>query len=453
MKSNLDNRTLLEQSPIRTLFFKYALPSVITVLFFGFQNLVDGIVVGKALGSDALAGVNIVLPLYSFIMVISLIVGMGSQTLVSLGMGENNVEKSQNAMTTGFYALTVIALILSVVLYAFMEDFVRLLGANDTLVPHALAYLKGLAIFMLPITLCFYSDAMLKGLGHPKTSMVIMSSIVILNILLSIYFVKVLHWGVMGASVATGIAFCIGLGVSALITFNPKQKLSMLKGRFQWKTFGNAFYNGSSEGVSEMSSAVTIFVVNLAVVKLLGADGVAAFTAINYINFTGVLIFLGISDGLIPVLSYNYGAKNYPRVLNIFRFTALVNATIGVVVFVLLQCFGKSVIRLFFSGNENSKVIEIANEGLHIYAFVFLMSGFNVLITSFFTSLGDAKNSVIIAALRGIVFVMVGVSILPKFMGINGVWTSIPLAEGLTLLVSFALFWKVRQRLKNNTTH
>lgn len=179
----------------------------------------------------------------------------------------------------------------------------------------------------------------------------------------------------------------------------------------------------------------------------------AAFTAINYINFTGVLIFLGISDGLIPVLSYNYGAKNYPRVQNIFRFTALVNATIGVVVFVLLQCFGKSVIGLFFSGNENGKVIEIANEGLHIYAFVFLMSGFNVLITSFFTSLGDAKNSVIIAALRGIVFVIIGVSILPKFMGINGIWTSIPLAEGLTLLVSFALFWKVRQRLKNNTTY
>lgn len=438
----------MEQSPVGRVFIKYALPSVITVLFFGAQNLVDGMVVGRVLGSDALAGVNIVLPLYSIIMVVSIIVGVGSQTLVSMAMGEDNASRAQDAMTTGFYALVAIALSSSTLLYICLESFVRLLGATDVLVPYAVAYLRGLVPFTLPIVLCFYSDAMLKATGHPRLSMIIMSSIVVLNIVLSLTFVKLLHWGVMGASLATGVAFCIGLGVSALITFNPRQRLSMLKGRFRWSLFGNAFYNGSSEGGSELSSAVTIFVLNLTVVRLLGADGVAAFTAINYINFTGVLVFLGISDGIIPVLSYNYGARNIPRVLSVLRFTAVVNASLGAGIFLLLQLLGDDSIGLFFSNGDSSRVVEIASEGLRIYSFAFLLSGFNILATSFFTALGDAKSSIIIAVLRGLVFILASVSLLTQFMGINGVWVSIPLAEGLTLLVAIGLFVQVRQRLR-----
>lgn len=441
----------MEQSPVGRVFVKYALPSVITVLFFGAQNLVDGMVVGRVLGSDALAGVNIVLPLYSIIMVVSIIVGVGSQTLVSMAMGEDNASRAQDAMTTGFYALVAIALSSSTLLYICLESLVRLLGATDVLVPYAVAYLRGLVPFTLPIVLCFYSDAMLKATGHPRLSMIIMSSIVVLNTVLSLTFVKLLHWGVMGASLATGVAFCIGLGVSALITFNPRQRLSMLKGRFRWSLFGNAFYNGSSEGVSELSSAVTIFVLNLTVVRLLGADGVAAFTAINYINFTAVLVFLGISDGIIPVLSYNYGAKRYERVLSVLRFTAVVNASLGAGIFLLLQLLGSEAIGLFFTSGDSNRVVQIASEGLRIYSFAFLLSGFNILATSFFTALGDAKSSIIIALLRGLVFILAGVSLLPLLMGINGVWVSIPLAEGLTLLVAIGLFVQVRQRLRQQT--
>ncbi|WP_031388001.1 MATE family efflux transporter [Desulfonatronum thiodismutans] len=446
MKSNLDDKHLLEQAPVSRVFLKYSLPSVVTMVFFGVQTLVDGVVVGNHLGPDALGGINIMMPLYSFIMVLALIVGIGSQTLVSMELGRRNPDKAQDAMSTGFRALVGISLIATVLLLLFAEPLTKLIGADERLLPFSLAYLKGLVPFILPLTLCFYSDAMLKALGHPRFSMLIMSLSVVVNVLLTFCFVIWLGWGNAGASMATGVAFTIGLLLSGCITFNPKQRLSMLKGRFQMPLLRRAVYNGSSEGVSEMAAAVSILIINLTVVRLLGADGVAAFTAINYINFTGILLFLGISDGLIPVLSYNYGAGNHQRVKRLFRFAAAINMSIGIMVFIVLQAFGGHAILLFFDGSE-SPAFQIAVEGLRLFAFVFLINGLNVLIIAYFTALGEAKSSIIISAARGLVFVLVGVTVLPMFMGITGVWTAIPLAELLTLGVALILIQRTHKKL------
>ncbi|UCZ56389.1 MATE family efflux transporter [Desulfurispirillum indicum] len=446
MKSTSDNKHFLEQAPVSRVFLKYALPSIVTMVFFGLQSLVDGIVVGNHLGPDALGGINIILPLFSIIMVLALIVGIGSQTLVSMELGRRNPEKAQDAMSTGFKAMVGISAMATVLLLLFAEPLIRLMGADERLLPFSLAYLTGLTPFILPLSLCFYSDAMLKALGHPRFSMVIMSLTVVINVLLSLYFVIGLDWGTAGASAATGVAFTVGLLISGSITFNPKQRLSMLKGRFRLPLLLRAAYNGSSEGVSEMAAAATILIINLTVVRLLGADGVAAFTAINYINFMGVLLFLGISDGLIPVLSYNYGARNYERVKRFFRFAAVVNMSIGTVVFILLQVFGGHAILLFFDSSE-SQAFQIAAEGLHLFAFVFLANGLNMLIIASFTALGEAKNSLVISVLRGLVFVLIGVTVLPVFFGIHGVWLAIPLAEVLSLGVALLLVRRIYKRL------
>lgn len=160
----------------------------------------------------------------------------------------------------------------------------------------------------------------------------------------------------------------------------------------------------------------------------------------------GVLLFLGISDGLIPVLSYNYGARNYERVKRFFRFAAVVNTSIGTVIFILLQVFGGHAILLFFDSSE-SQAFQIAAEGLHLFAFVFLANGLNMLIIASFTALGEAKNSLVISVLRGLVFLLIGVTVLPVFFGIHGVWLAIPLAEVLSLGVAFLLVRRIYKRL------
>lgn len=443
MNIHSDNTYLLTQAPVSRVFLRYALPSVITMVFFGVQSLVDGVVVGHYLGADALGGVNIMMPLFSGIMVLALIVGTGSQAIVSSALGQKHTAKAQDAMSTGFLAMVGVSLVSTVVLLLFGEPLARWMGANERLLPFSLAYLQGLAPFILPLSLCFYSDAMLKALGHPNISMVLMSLVVVINVGLSMFFVIELEWGIAGASIATGVAFTIGLLASGAMTFNPKQPLSMLKGHFNLALLRRAAYNGSSEGVSEMAAATSILIINLTVVRLMGADGVAAFTAINYIHLMGVLLFLGISDGLIPVLSYNFGAGNGERVKRLFYFAAAVNMTIGIVVLMLLQFFGRYAI-LFFFDNAESFAFNIAVDGLHFFAFVFLVNGLNVLIIAYFTALGEAKYSLVISILRGLVFVLIGIAVLPLFFGIHGVWLAIPLAELMAFGVAFYFVCKVQ---------
>ncbi|SFN97898.1 Na+-driven multidrug efflux pump [Capnocytophaga haemolytica] len=379
-------------------------------------------------------------------MVIAISVGMGSLTLMSVGLGANNHQRATDAMATGYISLLVISLFMTIVLLFFSEDLVRFFGANERLFPHALGYIRGLT-FIIPLTLTFYSDEVLKALGHPKFSMCIMSFAVLLNIVLSWYMVSVLGWGTMGSSVATGISFTAALLIALALILNPKQKLHLFKGRFSWELLAKAVYNGSSEGVSELASAVSIFVINLTIVHLLGAEGVAAFTVINYLNFIGILLFLGISNGLVPVLSYNYGAKNFQRVKRIFSTTLRVILLIGLCIFCLLQLYGVRIMELFFKDTNSSEVLAIAAEGLSVYAFIFLLSGFNILTTSFFTSLEHAHDSIIVAALRGFVFIVLGVKILSYIFGIAGVWIAIPFAELLTFLVALYLLRRVYKTL------
>ena len=168
---------------------------------------------------------------------------------------------------------------------------------------------------------------------------------------------------------------------------------------------------------------------------------------INYLNFIGILLFLGISNGLVPVLSYNYGAKNFQRVKRIFSTTLRVILLIGLCIFCLLQLYGVRIMELFFKDTNSSEVLAIAAEGLSVYAFIFLLSGFNILTTSFFTSLEHAHDSIIVAVLRGFVFIVLGVKILSYIFGIAGVWIAIPFAELLTFLVALYLLRRVYKTL------
>ena len=434
----MQNAKFLEKESISKLFFKYAIPSVITFTFFGLQSIIDGVIVRSFIGIYAMGAVNIVVPFFSILAVISIVIGIGCQTIFSISIGAKNIKRAKDVMATGFLSLVGIGFLLTILLFSFTNDFVILLGANKLLLPYVKEYLTGLIPFIIFISMSIYFDLMLKAMGYPYWSMIIMSLAIILNIFMSIIFVVIFKMGIIGVSLATGISLTLACIASGIIILNPKQTISILKGSFSFQLFKKAIYNGASEGVSELSSAITIFAMNLVIIKIAGADGIVAFTMINYINLLGILIFIGISDGLIPVLSHNYGAKNFKRVKQIFKFTALMNIILGLFIFVFLQFFGKYLISLFFDNNKY--IMNIAVKGLQIYSFMFLISGLNIVITSFFTSVEQAKESIIISVFRVGIFIVIGILILPLFFQLNGVWLAVPIAEVLTLFVSLFLF-------------
>lgn len=445
----LEREKLLLTGEIPHLFMKYALPGVAGLLFLGIQSVIDGIVLGRFVGANALASVNLVLPCYSLISAFAIVMGIGGQTLVSISLGRGDKQEANNALRSVFVFLLGMSVVVSLVIFLSAGKIASFLGANEVLLPDAVHYIRALVPFFPLLCAMFFGDYIIKAMGHPLYATSVMGMTVVLNIVLDLVFVAVLGWGVMGAGLATGIAFTMGACFNVPRLFSRHEVVAVQRGRYDQRLVWNAFYNGSSEGMSELSVAITVFLFNITMMRYLGESGVAAFTAINYILFIGTTVFLGISDGIIPIIGYNYGAGQQERIKSILKLAARTNSLIGIGLFLLLLLFGEQVIGLFFK-DHGSEAFEIASRGVSIYCFAFLLCGLNILASSYFTAIGNAKISIIISALRGLVFVGIGILVLPAVFGIDAIWYDVPIAEICTLSVSF---WLVRRSLFNNRSN
>lgn len=445
----LEREKLLLTGEIPRLFMKYALPGVAGLLFLGIQSVIDGIVLGRFVGANALASVNLVLPCYSLISAFAIVMGIGGQTLVSISLGRGDKQEANNALRSVFLFLLGMSVVVSLVIFLSAGKIASFLGANEVLLPDAVHYIRALVPFFPLLCAMFFGDYIIKAMGHPLYATSVMGMTVVLNIVLDLVFVAVLGWGVMGAGLATGIAFTMGACFNVPRLFSRHEVVAVQRGRYDRRLVWNAFYNGSSEGMSELSVAITVFLFNITMMRYLGESGVAAFTAINYILFIGTTVFLGISDGIIPIIGYNHGAGQQERIKSILKLAARTNSLIGIGLFLLLLLFGEQVIGLFFK-DHGSEAFEIASRGVSIYCFAFLLCGLNILASSYFTAIGNAKISIIISALRGLVFVGIGILVLPAVFGIDAIWYDVPIAEICTLSVSF---WLVRRSLFNNRSN
>lgn len=442
----LNREQLLLNGSIPQLFVKYAVPGVAGLLFIGLQSVIDGIVMGHFVGANALASVNLVLPCYSLITAFAIVMGVGSQTIVSISLGQGDKKEANNALTSLFIFLIGFSIAVSALIFAFADKIALALGANGVLLDNSVTYMRTLAPFFPILCVMFFGDYMIKAMGRPVYATSVMGATVLVNVALDLLFVGVLEMGVMGAGLSTGIAFTVGALLNVPRLFNSHEVVAVQRGKYKNKLVWQAFYNGSSEGVSELSVAVTVFLFNVTMMNYIGENGVAAFTAINYTSFIGLTLFLGVSDGIIPIIGYNFGAGKMDRIKSVLKMAVRTNMLIGLFLFLSLFFFGEQIISLFFK-NGDEEVIRVAAHGVSIYSFAFLLNGLNILASSYFTAIGNAKVSIIISALRSLVFVSVGIMTLPVLFGIEAIWFDVPIAEVCTLFVSA---WLVRKSLKRS---
>lgn len=431
----------LRYGRIPGLFRRFAIPGVVGLLFVGLQTIIDGAIIGNYVGASALASVSITLPCYVLISAVAVVIGIGSQTLVAIHLGQRRPDKAANAMMSAWLFLIGFSLVMSVVLHTFAEPVIRMLGADAMLVENSVSYLRAMVPFCPVICLLYFNDYMLKAMGRPTYSMVIMTIIVAINIALDIWFIGYLGYGTAGAGLATGIAFTVGVICGSPFVLSRKRAIvHIFKGKFSWRLVGRMFYNGSSEGVAELSAGVTTMLFNISLMHYVGGVGVAAFTSLNYVLFVGCTVFLGISDGIIPIVGYNFGAGQWARIKSVLWLAMRTNFVIGVILFAALTFFGQQIISIFFN-SADVEVIEMATRGSAIYAFGYIFVGFNILASSYFTALSNAKISVIISALRGLILQSAAILLLPLWFGIDAIWYAVPIAESITVVVAGLLVY------------
>lgn len=432
MKENI-----LGTEKISKLLVKFMIPAIVSMIIAGAQTIIDGMFLGNYVGPNAMASVNIVQPFMQVIIGCSMIISVGSLSFIGRSLGDRNDEEAQNIFKTSFILIIISTIIISILGIFFSERIAFILGANQVLLNGVASYVKIISMFAPLIGLMFLFGFINRVVGRPDLYLKGMILSVICNIILDFLLIKKLGLGVSGAAIATGLAYVVAFFVVIKPMIDKNNIVNVFKGKFDKSVIVPVVYNGSSEGVTAIAIATTAYVFNMAFMQIAGAAGVAAFTTINYIGEFGVLIMFGISDGIGPIISYNHGYKDKDRVKETLNLAIKINLIVGAILFLILFVFGKELVSMFAKGNE--EVLKLAIDGSKIYAFSFLICGFNIIKSGYFTSIGDARASIVIAASRGIVFIILGIIILPNLIGISGVWLTIPFAEIVTIIISMYL--------------
>lgn len=426
---------------ILILFAKYSVPTIIGMLFLGLNTIIDGFFVGQYIGTDGLACVNICIPFISLTLTISVVIGTGTQSIIGRRLGEKKISEANMAFVTAITLISGITFLLFVIALVYTSKVARFLGANEMLLTIVATYISYLGIFLPFFGLMMVFDYVLKVMAKPLYAMAALITGVISHITLNYLFIVQLNLGIKGAALATGLSYMVSF-IMAIIPFLMKQTtVKLFKGYFDKTTAWEILYNGSSEGLSEIGTGITVFLFNITLMQYADEVGVAAFAAISYLSFIGMNILLGLSDAVGAIVSYNYGSGNMFRVKKILQITAITAFIIGVGFFIVITCFTKELITIFLDSCTD-EIIAFAINGAKVYAFAFLINGLNIVASGYFTAIGNPKNSALIALSKGIIWIIIGIVILPKIFGIMGVWLTVPLAELMTVFLSMLLVYK-----------
>ncbi|ONI40607.1 hypothetical protein AN639_00425 [Candidatus Epulonipiscium fishelsonii] len=435
----------LGTAKINKLFIQFVIPSIISLVISGIQTIIDGIFVGTFIGEVGLASINIAAPFVSILFGIIFIVVIGSMSYIARSLGAGNEEYAQDTFKTSFIFLGTLSILIGITGFVGNTTLAKALGAEGELIQHSGNYIKMIALFAPFHSMMFLFGFVDRVLGNPK--LYLKGSVIsaIVNISLNYIFLAIFEMGTTGAGIATGLAYVVAFAVVAPPLLKPTSVIGVIKGKFKYKILGPVLYNGSSEGITAASAAIATFMFNITFMEISGVEGVASFTAISYLATFGLMLIFGISDGIASIISYNFGSKNHGRVVETMKLSYLIQITISTGLFLVLTIFGEALVGLFADGNQ--EMIEFATSGSKIYAFALLLNGFNIITAGYFTSIGDARSSILLAISRGLIFILMGITILPKIFGVNGVWAVVPFAEAMTFLIGL-YFMKNKNKLE-----
>jgi len=432
---------ILGTDSIQKLFVHYSLPAIAAMLFLGLNTIIDGLFVGNYIGTDALASVNLAMPFASVAIALSIVIGIGAQSSIGRMLGAGDSEKARDAFRTALILVFFLSMFFAIAAYLYPESIARLLGANERLLESTATYIRYTGIFLPFLTVMLVFDYALKTIAMPLYAMAALVVAVSSHMFFSWYFIAHLSLGIKGAALAMGIG-CTVAFIMALLPFCTRHcSLQISKGSFDKKLAAHILYSGSAEGLTEIGTGVTTFLFNITLMRYAGESGVAAFTVISYLSFMGNNILIGLSDGTGAIISYNYGYKKEKRVKKALQLASASACCIGILIFFLLFFGSKEIVSLFLA-DANPKVLEFAALGAKIYAFAFLVNGINIIVSGFFTAVGHPQNAALISLSKGFIWIGIGIFLLPAIFGIRGIWLTVPLAEGATILLSSVLLYR-----------
>ena len=421
-------------------FLKYLIPSVLTMIFLSFYTTIDGFFVSRYAGSDALAGINIVIPITCVIFGTSVMLATGSGAIIGERMGQKREQEANEIFTF----MTIVLLVLSVAFTAvgilFLKPICIFLGSSERLMEHVVPYAFVIFLGSVPMSFKLFFEYLVRTDGRSYIGMIMSLTGLAFNIVFDYIFVAIFGLGTLGAAWGTFLSITVSMLIG-FIYFLKYSHIRFCRPKADGSVLLKSCTNGSSEMLTEMSTGITTFLFNLIIMQYFGEDGVAAVTIIMYIYYFFIAFYMGIAVAAAPIISYNYGSENHDKIREITRYSFITIAISSVLILAVSLVFGKQIIHLFV-GNGNVFIFPraVKNPERKLFSPVFLFIGLNVFLSGYFTALGNGFISALISSMRSLILVAVFILILPKLIGVAGVWMTMPLAEAVTIFIAVYLY-------------
>lgn len=326
-----------------------------------------------------------------------------------------------------------------------MEPVINFLGGGGNLYPYVKDYLSVIILFCVCYMTGYALEIYIKVDGNPvyPTLCVIIGGVV--NILLDYIFVVIFHWGIKGAAFATGLSQVTTTSLLFYYIFFRTKRIKFVKIKYSFLNLLKIMKVGFAEFLAEVSTGISIFVFNLVILKNLGEKGVSAFGIIGYISSFITMTMIGFNQGVQPILSFNLGAKEHKKIFEIIKNSFFILGVLGIFFYTLINIFSANIVSIFLNDVED---INLTKKALTTYSFAYLIYGFNIFSAGYFTAVDMVKISTIITMLRGILLLVLFILILPIFLGTTGIWITMFVTEGITLIFSYIFMKKYNPLLK-----
>ena len=429
----MQTNNLLTES-VSKIFFRYLIPAILANMVTSIYILADTIIIGKGIDTLAMAALNIILPLFNIFFGVGLLFGVGGSVLMSIARGRGDEQLGKCYFTLSVILNAITCLILTVLLWIFMEPVVRFLGATNATLPYIRDYAPYVILGLSAFAFSSLLQTFVRNDGAPKLAMIAVISGGVLNVILDLIFVFPLQMKMAGAAIASVIGSLCTICILLLHFLSKTNGLNFSLKGFSLSCIGRIFQNGFTSFLVDITSGIVMFVFNIKILEYAGDNGVSMYGVICNTAIIVVCLCNGINQAAQPILSTNYGAGFTKRIGQI-RSLGIKTALIICALPTILGLIMPNMFTYIFL-NPNEEILAMSPTAIRIYFIGFLAMGINMFVVGYFQSTAKPKLSLLVCLSRGCVLSIIFVTILAPVFGINGIWASVPLAEFVTLFIS-----------------
>ena len=440
---------------LSSLLARYAIPAIIAMTSSSLYNIIDSIFIGHGVGPLAISGMALTMPLMNLAAAFGAMVGIGAAAIISIRLGQGNKRAAEQTLGNVVLLNISIGVVFAILGLTFLDRILYFFGASDSTISYSRDFMQVILCGNVITHLYLSLNEVLRASGYPRKSMAIMLTAVAVNIILNPLFIFVLGWGIRGSALATVIAQTTALCISLHHFLNPESFLHFKRGvfRFRRKIVTGIVSIGIAPFMIQICASVVVIFVNKALQNHGGDIYIGAFGVINRVVMLFIMVVAGLNQGMQPIVGYNYGAKQYDRVVKTLKMTIMCAVCVTTTGFLVSRLFPRQVALLFVGddgGADAGQLIEAVSHGMRIVLTMFPFVGFQIVAGNFFQYIGKAKRAILLSMTRQMLFLLPLLILLPPRLGTDGVWYSMPLADvSATLLASVLLFHQLRRFRRN----